>query len=312
VALILKGNLKLFFAWIGFLSVCPWSWAQSPSVIGELFPTEDGAHNAALLAGSGMSVTSGSQLSAGQSVASLILSRGGQIRICPQSSMSVNAIPNTEGLLLALDTGSLEINYPINVLTDTLITPDFKLQLVGPGTFHFALGFNNRGDTCVRSLRGNTSGIIVSESMGTGTYQVKPDEQVLFAKGKLGDHFSSGIDCGCPAPQPPVLRAQENPEANPTAELPPQKADDVRVKVDVPLVFRGNTGNAAGTAPEPEPTYMPAKIQFSTLPDVFTLQATMEPWDPVPAKKAPVSTEKREKKGFFARLKGFFASIFHR
>jgi hypothetical protein len=281
-------------------------------VIGELFPTEEGAHNAALLIGSGMSVTSGSQLSAGQSVASLILSRGGQVRICPQSSLSVNAIPNTEGLLLALDAGSLEINYPINVLADTVITPDFKLQLVGPGTFHFSLGFSNNGDTCIRSLRGNTSGIIVSEAMGSGTYQVKPDEQVLFAKGKLSDRFSSRIDCGCPAP-PPVLRAQQSPEANPTAELPPQKADDVQVKVDVPLVFRGNPANAEGAPPEAEPAYAIAKIRFSALPDVFVLQETVEPIVPdSSAKIAPAPTEKQEKKGFFARLKGFFASIFRR
>ena len=295
-----------------FLSACASAQAQSPAVIGELFPTEEGGHGAALLAGTGMSVTSGSQLSAGQSVASLILSRGGQVRICPQSSVSVNAVPNAEGLLLALDSGSLEVNYPINALADTLITPDFKLLLVGPGTFHFALGFNNHGDTCIRSLRGNTSGIIVSEAMGSGTYQVKPDEQVWFAKGKLADRSSDGMVCGCPAP-PPVLRAQQNPEMNPTAELPPQKSEDVHVKVDVPLVFRAN---AEESPAEPEPVYALAKVRFSTLPDIFSLQETVDPivLNPPAAKKAAaeVSQDKKEKKGFFVRLKGFFASIFHR
>jgi hypothetical protein len=295
-----------------YVFVCAPAQAQSPSVIGELFPTEQGVQGAALLAGTGMSVTSGSQLSAGQSAASLILSRGGQVRICPQSSLSVNAVPNAEGLLFGLNTGSLEIDYPINVLEDTVITPDFKLLLVGPGTFHFALGFNNRGDTCIRGLRGNTSGIIVSETMGTGTYQVKPDEQVLFSKGRLADRSSDRIACGCPAP-PPVLRAQQDPESNPTAELPPQKPEETHVKVDVPLVFRGRAEEAP---PEPEPVYTVAKVRFSTLPDVFSLQESVDPivLNLPPPKKTPavVSPNKQEKKGFFARLKGFFASIFHR
>jgi hypothetical protein len=308
--LVRRRSLKLLCAWVLFLAICASAQAQSSSAIGELFAAEEGAHGASLMAGTGMSVASGSQLSAGQSVASLILTRGGQVRICPRSSLSINAAPNSEGLLFALDTGSLEINYPINALADTLITPDFKLLLAGPGTFHFALGVNNRGDTCIRSLRGNTSGIIVSEMMGAGTYQVKPDEAVLFSKGKLMDRSSDGA-CGCPAPTP-VLHTQQNTEDSPTAALPPQKPDDVQVKVDVPMVFRAN---AEGAPPEPEPSYAIARVRFSTLPDVFSLQENV---DPVvlntPPKRATgeVSSNKKEKKGFFSRIKGFFASIFHR
>lgn len=307
-------NLHLPYTWILLLFTCASSQAQSPPVIGELFPTEETVQGAALVAGTGMSVASGSQLSAGQSVASLILARGGQVRICPRSSISVNSIPNNEGLLLALESGSLEINYPINVLSDTLITPDFKLLLVGPGTFHFALGFNNLGDTCIRGLRGNTSAIIVSETMGNGTYQVKPEEQVLFSKGKLADRSSDRVSCGCPAPPAPVQRAQQSPADNPTAELPPQKPDDVHIKVDVPMVYRAN---AEGAPAEPEPAYTIAAIRFSTLPDVFTLQETIEPvvlLVPSPQKTVPpkASVDKKEKKGFWGGLKSFFGSLFHR
>ena len=88
------------------ISSCALCQAQSPPVIGELFSTEESVQGTALVAGTGMSVASGSQLSAGQSVASLILSRGGQIRICPRTSISVNSVPNNEGLLLALESGS--------------------------------------------------------------------------------------------------------------------------------------------------------------------------------------------------------------
>ncbi len=304
-------NLKSLCSCVLFFSICAMAQTQPPATIGELFPAEEGAHGAVLLTGTGMSVASGSQLSAGQSVAALILARGGQVRICPQSSLSVTSVPSTEGLLLALSTGSLEINYPINALADTLITPDFRLLLVGPGTFHFALGVNHRGDTCIRSLRGNTSGIIVSEMMGSGTYQVKPDEQVLFSKGKLADRISETGACGCPPP-PPVLHAQQSPETNATAELPPQKQDDVQVKVDVPLVFRGDR---EGPPAEPELSYTVAKVRFSTLPDIFSLQEEVQPsvLEKVEPNKVSgeVSSKKTEKKGFFSRIKGFFASIFH-
>jgi len=313
VALIPKRsrNLKLLFAGALLSSSCAWAQTQSPRALGELFSTEEGAHGSALLAGTGMSVSSGSQLSAGQSVASLILARGGQVRICPKSSLSIAAVPNTEGVMFGLDTGSLELNYPINSLADTLITPDFKILLAGPGTFHFALGVNNRGDTCIKSLSGNTSGIIVSEMMGTGTYQVKPDEKVLFSKGKLTDRTSEIGSCGCPAPQS-VLRASQSPPTNPTAEVPSQKPEDVQVKVDVPLVFRGTV---PGAAPDPGTSYTIARVRFSTLPDVFSLQEEVEP--SVLEKTGPktvtqeVSPKKKEKKGFLGRIRGFFASLFH-
>jgi hypothetical protein len=134
---------------------------------------------------------------------------------------------------------------------------------------------------------------------------------VLFSKGKLTDHTSEIGSCGCPAPQP-VVRASQTLQSDPTAEVPPQKPDDVQVKVDVPLVFRGR---AADAPPEPEPSYTVAKVRFSTLPDVFSLQEEVEPivLEKTEAKKAPgeVSPKKKEKKGFLGRIKGFFASLFH-
>lgn len=301
-------KLNLLGGWTFFFSICACAQTQSPSTIGELFPTEQGTNGSALLAGTGMSVTGGSQLSAGESVAALILKRGGQVRICPRSTLSVNTVPNNEGLMLALDTGSVEINYPINALADTLITPDFKILLAGPGTFHFSLGVNSQGDTCVKPARGNTSSIIISEMLGSAIYQVKPDETVLFSKGKLAERISENVACGCPAP-PPVLRA----ESNPTSELPPEKPGEVQVKVDVPLVFRA--GETA-VAP-PEPSYAVAQVRFSTLPDVFFLQEKVEPivleqnGAEVSSKKAEAAAKKKEKKGFFGRMKGFFSSVFH-
>src|SRR5215472_8750027 len=188
--------------------------AQSPPTIGELFASETTAQGPALLAGTGMSVVSGSQLSAGKSVATLRLERGGEVRICPNASITISApqnpvAQNTQELMMAMDTGSVELDYPLNDVADTLITPDFKLMLAGPGLFHFALGVNSRGDTCIKPMRGNSAGIIVSEMMGSGVYQVKSEEALLFVGGKLSGRTNLVGDCGCPKP-PPTQVAEEH------------------------------------------------------------------------------------------------------
>src|SRR5258708_4465546 len=151
--------------------------AQSPDApIGELFPSEADARGVAVQAGSGMIVSNGSQLNAGKSPALLRLARGGQVRLCSQSGLGVNTVPGTQGLLLSMNTGEVVVNYALREYADTLVTPDFRILLAGPGTFHFALGVTGKGDTCIKPMPGNTSRLIVSETFGTGTYQLKEDE----------------------------------------------------------------------------------------------------------------------------------------
>lgn len=289
--------------------------AQTPAVVGELFASEATAHGPALLTGSGMSVVSGAQASAGTSPATLRLQRGGEIKVCPRSSLTVNAMPGGAGLMMAMNASALEMNYPINNLADTLITPDFKLMLAGPGVFHFAVGVNNHGDTCIKSLRGNSSSVIVQEMMGAGVYQVKPDEAVLFAAGKLSGRTVLESDCGCPAPAP-ILQAEKKEapadagKSSVTAPVPQLEAGEVHVQVDAPLVFNAE--------PAAEPTSVVAKVRFSTLPDVFLLQEKLEP--PVLAPSASAQNKevvsakepekRREKKGFLGKLKGLVVSLF--
>jgi len=169
--------------------------------------------NAAMqLAGSGMSVLSGSQLSAGIAPATFKLSRGGQVRICPRSGLS--ATSNGQGLMLATGAGAIEIDYELNEqVADVVITPDFNVMLVGPGTFHFALGVSKRGDTCVKPLPGNASEVTISELMGTGVYKTQPNQSVAFRGGKLEATALSG-ECGCP-PGLPIMKAEAQPSPTP-------------------------------------------------------------------------------------------------
>jgi hypothetical protein len=287
------------------------------------------------LAGSGMAVYSGSDLSAGIAPATLKLARGGQVRICPNSGLNVTA--SGQGLMLATGAGALEIEYQLKQqAADVLITPDFNVTLVGPGAFHFALGINKKGDTCVKPLAGHASEITFSELLGTGTYKAGVDQTIVFRGGKLDDKTALTGDCGCP-PAAPVMRAEAEPNAKApdetpksgqhvavadnetTSPLPPDKPGQVHVQVDTPFVFSARPGTGR--------SYAIAKVQFSSLPNVYFVQEKVDPVvlvekhpevSPTPVVQTVTQTSKpeeksrKEKKGFMGRVKGFFGSLFHR
>jgi len=141
-------------ATLGFVRMCATlallpvsSWAQSPAPLGELFASEPGAPILAQPAGGpGISVLPGSEVSAGIAAATLKLFRGGQVRVCPKSSLNVNA--SGQELLVSMNTGAMEVDYRLDQgATDLVLTPDFNIRLVGPAAYHFALGTNSKGDT---------------------------------------------------------------------------------------------------------------------------------------------------------------------
>jgi len=305
---------------------------QNVPPIGELFASDANSSSAMQLAGSGMAVYSGSELSAGIAPATLKLARGGQVRICPNSGLNVTA--SGQGLMLATGAGAVEIEYQLKQqAADVVITPDFNVAMVGPGTFHFALGINKKGDTCVKPLAGNAGEITFSELLGTGVYKPSPNQAMIFRGGKLDGKAELTADCGCPA-RAPVMRAEAQPNVKPadetpkptehvavvsdetTSPLPADKPGQVHVQVDTPFVF-----SARGSGR----SYAVAKVQFSTLPNVYFVQEKVDPVvliekQPEVSPKAVVETSKqeekpqkeKEKKGFMGRVKGFFGSLFHR
>ena len=161
--------------------------AAAQQTLGELYAADASVKGSVVLAGSGTSVLSGSSIQAGAQPATLKLDRGGSLLVCEGTKLALTASQNGRELLFSLNSGNVELNYPLGAEADTLLTPDLRLLLPGPGTVHVAVRVTPQGDTCVQSLPWNASAIVVSETMGDATYQVKSDEAVLFKGGHLSE-----------------------------------------------------------------------------------------------------------------------------
>ncbi len=312
--------------------VAVWLSAQNPQpaesdVVGEVYASDASVQGSVIFASGGTRLLSGSTVSSGTATTALRLSRGGEVRICPGSNVQVNSVVNQSqerNLVLSLDTGGLEASYSLPSGSDSVVTPDFRITLVGPGEFHVAIGADPHGNTCVQPLRGNNAALIVNELMGEGSYQVKPNQGVYFLNGRVKEAVANVAACGCPAT--PVRRTTETAEQQqpvapapaekaaeiaaipPTADsvtqpLPPVQPNEVHVQVDAPMVF-----NAAEPGPAPEAEQL-VQLPLTQLP-WFSSEPVVPPAVFQVSVTPPVEKPKREKKGFFGRLRGMFAAIF--
>jgi hypothetical protein len=283
--------------------------------------------------------TSGSSFTAKFATETLRLSRGGEVHLCPGTTLSIVHQKKGSDLMLAMGVGALETHYALDNSADTIVTPDFRILLRGPGEFHYAIRADSQGNTCVRSLPGNTAPAIVYEAIGDGQFEVVPTEKLVLHAGHLSTldtAFHSGQvaqvetivpdDCGCPAP-PPLLRA-ETPNLPTLAEnklqspdLAHQSSDDS----DAHYTMSQQLSNGPEIEPLPPlpPNQRPAKAGASLVFSSMELPAPKLASLPLAQRRSPLLEDHvqapdpgpaqvadRKKKSVLHRIGGFFSRIF--
>jgi len=233
----------------GALSIAAPLAAQT--TVGEVFATDASVRGSLVMTAGGTHVLSGSQVAAGENVALLRLLRGGEVRICRGTSVAISEQDVGAPMLLGINTGSLELHYPLTAISDSVVTPDFRIQVTGPGISNVALGSDPKGNTCVKAMPVNSSSIIVSEMMGEGTYNVAQGRSVVFREGKLEQVSDSNDACGCPVVKPaePALDVAKNVPIKPVAPELASATPSV-LEMDAPLVFAGNKNTKADSEEE--------------------------------------------------------------
>ncbi len=310
---------------------------MAQAVVGQVFASDASVRGSVVLAQGGTNITSGSTVTAGESTALVRMNRGGELRICPSTSVSVTASPNGRDLLMGLSDGAVETNYELANGADSIITPDFRLLLGGPGTSEIAFRVNLRGDACVRASAESTASLIIAEQNGDGLYQVKSGEQVFFRNGHVSNpEVSSAANCGCPTPLP-VLRAENKPEARAasaraeqpvaapdavpadgasrpsTASAPPPQppaaspARELHVQVEAPFVFR-----AGEAGPDLQDSIAHLRLtEGAKLPTPMVAPPPVQHAAPAADPTAAAPRQQAAKhKGLFGRVRSFFRALF--
>ncbi len=331
----------------GQASSSPFEPLTVPSLAPAPQPVVTAVRAAGPLALAGNDGSAGSAITAGPDTAVLRLSGGGEVHVCPGTTVSVTPSQNRHNLMLSMNTGALEAHFALDATSDSVMTPDFRILLVGPGEFHYAISADSQGNTCVRALPGNTASAIISELLGDRTYQVKATDQLLFHSGQLDRvDMAVPLECGCPPLRDPPLRAANdlpiqsrapgeaqsgallpvNARPAPVAETdhaesapspglpaaaPPLDAsvapNELHVQVEAPFVFHA-------TGPPPAPVEDVRALPLESRPSAVPALATPLP---PPANVKPksdgteaLSANHAPARGFFRKLGGFFAALF--
>jgi hypothetical protein len=271
------------------------AFAQQP--IGTMQSQDATVRGAVTIKGPTAELRSGSEIETGTSAANVNLARGGKVRICPRSSVQITSSPDGRALLVALNSGALETDYMIPGGADSIMTPEFQMQLAGPGTFHYAFGTNGN-ELCARGLAGSNASVIAGETLGAGTYQLRPADNIVFRGSLSNPDASPQAVCGCPEAvvknQPTELGFPEQqsqtaakamaegsapPAAPPLPQIPEVVAQNQPVtQISVPLTFRSST---VALPPLPEPYFeaeLPKLLSPIAVPKVVPPPKAKKNW----------------------------------
>jgi hypothetical protein len=259
------------------------------------------------VAGGRASITTSGTITAGTRTTEVLLPRRGSLLVCASTSVKLAAdssVPagETPGLLMAIDRGALEMSFATTQNADTLLTPDFRIVIGGPGSAEVKVRLGDDGDTCVDNPGADAPYVVVSSIFDGGVYRVQPGQRVMFEHGSLQSVIDQEKEpCGCP---PAASEAGAN---------------------EFPLA------QSEGLAPTPAPAGATAgattgAVKLTPPPDAFVYKSadhapqTVEPPKPAaaPASKAPTASPASsaqpappaQKSGFFHKIGRFFRRVF--
>ena len=295
---------------IAVVSLAFVSCASAQGPVGEVFASDASVHGSVTLAAGGAQVMSGSQVAAGDRPAILKLARGGTVRICPKTIVTVSSSLSGRSLLYSLNQGQIEFHFDLSSASDAVQTPDYRIQFIGPGHFDLAMCANDRGELRLRGKNSNAA-IIISEMLGDGVYQAPAGSSLDFHGGSVRDVTPpDGTLCGCD--EPPAIKPEtpavevatkrEPPSPPPATELPPE----THVQVDAPFVYRADE-------PSDDTIYTLAKLGTDD-----SLSVKLAPTVTSPKKgaklqaisDAAIPKARQESHGFFHKIGRFFGKIF--
>ena len=313
------------------LMACLISSIAGAQRIGDVYASDATVKGSVRYTSTGLEVDNGSVITAGQHSASVRLARGGQVRICPGTNLTVNSSPKGQELMFAMSAGSFEGEYDLPPTADAILTPDFRILISGPAKVNvsitawpsvrrtFGLPLSQMGPFLAASVCGylvsSFSGGAVVRRVGVGRLLLGSSLLIVaslcgYAAAPVPSAPASQVATPSIATPPPETRPAPTPQqkaaalaavqnepavaaaASAAASLPQQSAAQVQVQVDAPMVFRG-----ASTATDGDVTATLARVHIERLPWPETPTITPQPPS---ASKAKVQTN--EKKGFFHRL----------
>ena len=133
--------------------------------------------------------------------AEMTLARGGGVLVCQTSTL--HATPSGKLLVLALDRGALEMHFDA-AAGDTLMTPDMRITLTEAGPLDVRMRVTFNGDTCVENRGRKAPSLTITDAFGDASYQVKPNQHVMFEHGSLREVVDrETTPCGCPPEEKP-------------------------------------------------------------------------------------------------------------
>jgi hypothetical protein len=256
------------------------------------------------IAGGRAFIAAAGTITSGSQTTRVVLPHRGEMRVCAMSSIKLAADSSapageTPGLLMAMDHGAVEMSYAsvANMKNaDTLLTPDFRILIGGPGAADVKVRLGSQGDTCVDNSSVNGPYIVISSVFEGGTYRVQPGQRVMLQHGSLHEVVDQEKEpCGCP---PSETKGNEFPVAQSMGLAPAPKASpappvspegQAQAQSVPPLVYQ-----SAEHAPD-------ASISTQSASTPGTVASA-------PSAKQPPAAEK--KRGFFSAVGHFFRKIF--